>query len=65
MDQPTAATKPLAIEDAHAMLVPVMVEIAKLPTVHDRAIIWLADQGDRAFLYREVARRTQAGGHGP
>ena len=60
-DDSASARKPTAIEDAHAMLRPVMDEIEKMPTIHDRALIWIALQGDRSFLDLEVAKRTDEG----
>ncbi|MBI5793537.1 hypothetical protein HZA87_00400 [Candidatus Uhrbacteria bacterium] len=60
-DRSPAVAKPMGMADAHAMLVPVMDEIAKLPTIHDRALIWTALEGDRSFLDLEVARRTEEG----
>ncbi|MBI4437981.1 hypothetical protein HY631_03465 [Candidatus Uhrbacteria bacterium] len=60
-DGVASVPKPFAVEDAHGMLVPVMDEIAKLPSLHDAALVWVAQAGDRSFLDSEVARRTQAG----
>jgi hypothetical protein len=55
------SAKPLAMEHAHAMLIPVMDEIAKLPIIYDRVLIWVAMEGDRSFLDLEVGKRTDAG----
>ena len=57
-----ADVTPVTRAQAHEMLVPILIDLAaRYPAVYERALVLLAQDGDRAFLDDEVERRTQSG----